>query len=356
MEHERLLTNINELEQLKKNSKDYIIPNDAITIHYNEFFQKFIVEAETPDGTKEYYPSIIAFNQICEKIGIPRTYVKRCLERDKQKLLAYNINEWLNEPSNFLLRTHEDKLRAFLSDRFRLIDNYDVAMLFLETRKKLEKEGIDISISNIKLSETNMYIKCTSPQLKSEIIPEINNPQKNDIVNGGIIISNSDIGKGRFSIKNYIEVLRCTNGMIGKHEFSRVHIGKKLDEGQINWSEHTHNLQSETFWSQAKDMITSAFTKEIFQNWIKEINGEAQTIINKPIQAIDNIIKEFNINESDRDDLLAEFSQRGKTKWSLSNAVTQLAQKKENYDDQIELEKIGTEIITFPLSKIVKEE
>ena len=357
MKGEYVVNAIKRLEQIKNESKDYIIPNDAIGIHYNEYTNKFIVVVETPDGLKDLIPTNIAFNQINEKMGIPRTYVKRCTEKERHTLLTNNINSWLQDPSNYLLRTQNNKLRAFLSDRFRLIDNYDVAMLFLEVRKNLkETQGIDIEIQDIQLTETNLYIKATSPQLTADIIPDPEHQERNDIVNGGIIISNSDIGKGRFSIKSYVQVLRCKNGMIGEHEFSRVHIGKKLDEGEIVWSEQTHNLKSEAFWSQARDMITSAFTKEVFQKWVREMNGEACVKIERPIKAIDNIIKKYNINEEHRDALLSEFSQLGHNKWSLSNAVTQVAQSKENYDDQIEMEKIGTQIMTLPISTIDAED
>lgn len=356
MENKDIIGAIQELEAIKRESKDYIVPNDSLSMKYNEYTGKYILEAETPNGFKEFIPSKIAFSQICEKMGIPRTYVKHCQENERHALLVTNINSWLSRPSNYMLRTRNTRLRAFLSDRFRLIDNYDVAMLFLETRKRLQEQGIEINIQDIKLSETNLYIKSTSPQLTAKIIPDKEEPERGDIINGGIIISNSDIGKGRFSIKNYIEVLRCTNGMIGEHEFSRVHIGKKLDEGEIKWSENTHQLKSETFWSQAKDMITSAYTKEIFQQWVDKLNGEASLTIKRPVEAVDNIVKDFNINKEHRDDLLSEFSQHGYNKWSLSNAVTQIAQTKENYDDQIEMERIGTRIMTVPLSKIDKEE
>lgn len=356
MKDEKILETIQELEALKRESKDYIIPNDSLSMKYNEYTNRYILEADTPDGVKELIPSPIAFQQICEKMGIPRTYVKRCQENSRDNLLITNINDWLNDPANFLIRTRNNTLRAFLSDRFRLIDNYDIAMLFLKVRQQLKERGIDIEITDIRLSETNMYIKSMSPQLLSEIIPDKEKPEKNDIVNGGIVISNSDIGKGRFSVKNYIEILRCANGMIGEHEFSRIHIGKKLDEGEIRWSEHTQDLQSETFWSQAQDMMTNAFTQEIFQRWVDKINGEASLTIDKPIEAIDNVVKEYHLNESDRDNLLSEFSKQGYNKWSLANAVNQVAQYKDNYDDQIEMEKISTAIMNAPLKKFVSED
>ena len=69
-----------------------------------------------------------AHAQVSDKLKIPKRYYDR-MRLSKPDLLAENVNEWLQEDTPRLLRILEVfpgdglKVRAFLSDRYRVLDH-----------------------------------------------------------------------------------------------------------------------------------------------------------------------------------------------------------------------------------------
>ena len=64
-------------------------------------------------------------------LNIPRKYYDRMLQENIE-LLAHNVNCWLHrEPKQRMIRTIDGRARAFLSNRYRRIDNIDIAKITL---------------------------------------------------------------------------------------------------------------------------------------------------------------------------------------------------------------------------------
>ena len=57
------------------------------------------------------------------------------------------------------------------------------------------------------LTESRMYIKVVNTRLQAEVVP-------GDIVQSGIIISNSEVGLGSVNIQPLVYRLVCSNGMV----------------------------------------------------------------------------------------------------------------------------------------------
>ena len=57
------------------------------------------------------------------------------------------------------------------------------------------------------LTDSRMYIKVVNTRLEAEVVP-------GDIVQSGIIISNSEVGLGSVSIQPLVYRLVCSNGMV----------------------------------------------------------------------------------------------------------------------------------------------
>ena len=69
-----------------------------------------------------------AHRQLSAYLDIPIKYYEK-MRRNDPELLAHNVNRWLQrvDPAQRMLRTLDGHARAFLSSRYRRIDNYDVA-------------------------------------------------------------------------------------------------------------------------------------------------------------------------------------------------------------------------------------
>ena len=73
-----------------------------------------------------------AHRQLGAHLNIPWKYYERMLQ-EEPGLLADNVNRWLHkgEPTQRLLRTIDGRARAFLSNRYRCIDNFEIAQAVL---------------------------------------------------------------------------------------------------------------------------------------------------------------------------------------------------------------------------------
>lgn len=345
------LTEINnELIRQLQTKKDYIVDTSNIITHYDQLNNT--ITLELADLDEQLNISNNCHNQIGTKLKIPNKYYK-FLKDEYPELLVRNINTLMpDQKTGRMIRTLDNNARAFLSDRYKAIDNIDVFSKTLHELKDIQND-MNVEIADSRLTDEHLYIKAISKDLTDTINPDKENKTKGDIVHGGIIISNSETGHGSYKVMPFLNVVVCNNGMISDKIFKRVHLGKRIEEQTINWSEQTNELEDKLLWSKLTDMIHNTFNKETFSTWINEINQVASEHIPKPTIAINKIVKQFpEINQDDTDALLQHFSQFGYTKWGLTQSITRVAQDKENYEKQIQYEQIGTKILELPVESI----
>jgi hypothetical protein len=335
-----------ELERQKTERYDIVVPGDALKVSVDVGTNIIKMDVPNLDGTtKRCNITKFAHEQISAKTGIPLSYYEK-MQSEKTDLLATNINAWMPDKEKRLVRVLDGNVRAMLSDRYRIIDNYDILLASLEELTKIQKTtDLRVIIKECSLTEAHMYIKITSPDITGEVF---HFKGKTEPVEAGIIISNSEVGAGAFRVEPFINVLICQNGMIGEHKLSKVHLGKERGIGVIDWSDATLEYQDMTLWSELKDLITGTFNSEVFNQWLNKINGIASTEIAKPMLAVDHIIKRYDLPKSIKDDLINQFMKETPTQWGLSMAVTQIAQKQQDYEKQITMERIGSKILEEP--------
>ena len=136
---------------------------------------------------------------------------------DYPELLAENVNSWFQrEPTQRMVRTLDGTVRAFLSNRYRRIDNLDIAEIVLPVIQQME----DAYFESCQITDSRMYIKVVNKRLEAEVVP-------GDIVQSGVIISNSEVGLGSVNIQPLVYRLVCSNGMVvNDAQTRRTHIGR----------------------------------------------------------------------------------------------------------------------------------
>jgi len=342
-----------ELERQKAGRYDIVVPSKELKVVYDVGTNKISMDVPQPEAApKNHGITNYAHHQLADKCGIPWRYYDKMQTEGQLPLLANNVNTWLPNKEKRLVRVLDNNVRAVLSDKYRCIDNYDILLQTLNQFKELqEKNHLTIDVKQNQLTDSHLYIKATSPDLVGEVFHLENRAP--EPVHGGIIISNSEVGAGSFKVEPFINVLVCQNGLIREKVFKRVHIGREHSLGYVNWSNKTLELQDAALWAKIGDMITQTFTPELFQKWINEINQIAQTDIPKPTLAIDNIIKHFKLPENKKNALIDQFTRESPTQWGLSMAVTRVAQDEDDYEKQIELEKIGAKILNKEITPLV---
>jgi hypothetical protein len=345
-----------ELERQAKTKEDYIVLSDELSV----LKDGNIIKMELPvirnnQTVNQTFPiTEYCHKQIADKTKIPMRYYQRMIDEDKLNLLCDNIMTWLPDKEKRFVRlldTDGDgivKVRALLSDRYRVIDNYDVLLNAMKTFKNISN---NIMIKTATLTETKLYIKATS----KELIDEIHKLHGKDIVEGGITISNSEVGAGAYRVVPFMWVERCKNGLMGDESFTKIHLGKERGIGLLDWSDETLELEDRALWSKIEDIIRATFNPEIFRSWVDKINGISTIKLEEPTIAFNNIIKSEKIPEHKRDELLMHFGNEEPTLWGLSASVTRLAQDMPNYDDQIALEEAGRRILDLKPEQICKK-
>jgi len=343
----KLLDLAAELERQKEASMDVIVhprqtfaqPNiDQTDVQLNFVVPESGREMEVMDMTDW------AHSQVASKLDIPLKYYRRMREHSPE-LLARNINQWMPEKdskSKLLLRTLDNKVRAVLSDRYRILDNHDLLLSCLEEFKNMGAE-----LHRADLTESHMYIKAIVPHTREEIT-------QGDTVIPGVVIQNSEVGAGAFKVTPFMLREVCTNGMIGESAIAKIHLGRKQDTGVVQFSQETRMAESQTLWLQVRDIIHGTFDPVTFKQWVQQVRMGTEVEIQNPIYAVDNVIESFGINDSLKEDLLNHFSREGDmTQWGLANAVTRTARDLDDPDQVVELEAIGGQVAVMPARALI---
>lgn len=297
--------------------------------------------------------------QLAGRFDIPFMYYKKMMEEANIPLLDQNINHWFKTvPKNYLIRCFsikgEDRgvVRAILGDRYRILDNLDVLLAALDA---VRQSGVNIQIESADITDTKMYVRFIAPDvvqesptlLKNYRVP--NQDKGNDYgIHAGFILTNSETGHGSSYVAPRLVVSACRNGMILKQDATnKVHLGGRMDEGRIDWSEETKTKNVELIIAQVKDAVKTYTSLDYLGQSIDKLEGNGTKMLTNPIDTITNISRELNFSEEKQKDLLSYFMQSSDlTGFGVAQAVTYFAHAKADADQQFELEAVAMDIVT----------
>jgi len=293
------------------------------------------------EGTLELLP--LAHQQIGARVGIPTKYYNRMAE-EAPGLLSHNVNYWFeNNPESRMLRLMDNKVRAFLSDRYRRRDNFDLMSWVLPTLRDIG----GLQVTSCEVTEQKLYLKCTTPRVSTDV-------RQGDTVQAGLVISNSEVGLGAFKVQPMILRLVCMNGMISNvYGMSKYHVGKRItveDEVQQLFSDETIEADDQAFYLKCRDIVKGALSDETFMMIVQQLMEATDTPIKlKPVETVERLSKRFTLTKNEGDSVLANLLRENDlTMYGLSNAVTATAKEDElTYDRATELEELGGNIITL---------
>ena len=217
-----LLDLATELDRQAKAKNDYIAPTNLMTmIRHDGEERNDDFDVLFHDETGKFQVGEYAHRQIGEHTGIPFKYYSKMMT-EAPGLLNANVNHWFHEnPSNRLVRTLDSRIRAFLSNNYRMMDNYDLAEAVLPV---LNEAGATVHSADI--SENKMFIKAVIEGRTQEIPPPAGSHGRSVPVQPGIVISNSEIGDGAVSVQPAVHTLSCLNMAVwAQHALRRIHLG-----------------------------------------------------------------------------------------------------------------------------------
>lgn len=248
--------------------------------------------------------SEFAFSQLCTRLGVPASYVKKCFDTGKVGLALDNFQAWAGDmDKNMLVREHKGVARAVLSDSYSTFDSYKVLKTLSNT-----VDDKRFQPSQVFLSTDRLHIRFVdyNPLPIDDGTP----------LYAGVTVDSSDVGRGSLNMKFFIYRSVCTNGLVisklGGTLFRQNHIGSNMTGGKLQ------------------------LFNRAFMNVDKLVEQSLGLIKNCKQQHLKDYELEMYLEKARRELKLSEKSQErlkelidgtyDRTKWGIINSVTELAQ------------------------------
>lgn len=374
--HKRIVKDIpalvTELRALSARCRDLVVPQGKMEFGVDT---KPVLKIE---GRGAYRIEAQAHEQFAARYEIPKKYYDRMLGA-KPELLCENLNEWRSDVKDEkrLVRMIDDSVRAFLSDRFKPLSHLDLLTVAVQTitGQDADKGGYAKGAVAIgwSLDPKRMDLCLVNPGLQVDL----KNPEKvqfnrpggyqADGPNHGWIrpgtgtgdehwvmpaafLKNSETGWGRWKVVVGLYEAICDNTVRTGRDLAFTHLGKTLEEGEVQFSAATHEKENAAIFAKAGDIIRSAFEPAPLLELVRKMAGLKTEKVESVREAATEIAKLPGMTEGVRDDILAAYkplSQTEETLLDLQRAVTAAAHAQREKAPEVAeaLETLGGDLI-----------
>ena len=335
---------LNELAQKltdqKSLKKDYVVESSNLRFYSNGSNQLHLQEIDQVFDVND-----VALNQITTKVGISKKYADKMLDGHKS-LFNDNVNYWFtNTPKSQMIRTLGGTVRAVLSDKYKRVDNDMIAEQVLPIL--LDKE---YDIKSCAITDTKMYIKASLPSLQREV-------NKGDVVESGVIISNSEVGHGAVNVSPFIHRLVCLNGMVmNDSRLQSRHLTSSqatIDGVYEVLSDEAKELDSKALLTKVRDVVASTSDEMRFEEQVQMMTDASQIKIKRPKKVIELLENKFDLTKNEGESILENLINRDDKQpmsnlWSVVNSITALGNTMDDYDRGTKMQEIGGRLLTMP--------
>lgn len=291
------------------------------------------------NGHAEAKPTEHCYQQIGDRIGIPKKYMDR-MRTEAPALLATNVNHWFRaKPERRMVRTLHGNARAFLSDRYQRIEHEEIMTQVLPILAEAQ-----LRILSCEITERRLYIKASTPRVTGEV-------KTGDIVEAGVIISNSEIGQGAVAVQKFRHRLVCLNGMVVPDgSLRQAHIGRQAASEESVYamlSDETLRADDKAVLLKVRDVCKAVISQESLDADIARWRDATERRIEgNPVEAVEVLGKKVGLSDTEQGSILRYLIEGGDiSQWGLANAVTRFAHDPADYDRATELETIGSKVI-----------
>ena len=336
---------LTELQRQNSTKRDFIAPAPALSLADDG--STFVLDHIGPKDNETLGTTDLFHRQIGAALGIPAKYYD-LMKKQKPDLLATNVNAWLSDrDQSYMIRSMDYGFgrvaRAFLSDRYRRIDNLEIASAVLPLFAG--QEGMEVVSSEV--TENRLYLKIVNHRLEMAVTP-------GDLVQAGVVISNSEVGLGAVSVQPLVYRLVCTNGMVVNDLGERrAHVGrqaKALEDSFAIYTDETLEAEDKTFMLKLRDTTMAAIEEARIIGRLQE--ATAARITGRVQDVIELTGKAYDLNQPEQDSILNYLIQGGDLSlYGLSNAITRTSQDVDSYDRATALEGIGWQVATMPAAQ-----
>ena len=334
-----------ELQRQRQNRQDFLADTRSIEVESNSYGSTLHLSLD--NNTYGFQIGELAHQQIASRLNIPYRYYQK-MQSDAPDLLDQNINRWLNQyPERRMIRVLDGKVRAFLSDRYRRLDNLELCAAVLPVIQEMQGSQIE----SCEVTPTHLYLKVVNRRVKAEV-------KVGDVVQAGFVVSNSEVGLGSLRVEPLVFRLVCKNGLICKDMAQKkYHVGRQVnasdDSAYELYSEETLAQDDKTFFLKVQDVVRAAVDETKFMLTVNKMREATQIPLkHEPVKAVELLADKFQLTENERGDILRQlFMQGDNSRYGLVNAVTAASKIAKSYERATDLERIGGEILSLPVPR-----
>jgi hypothetical protein len=334
-----------KLTELVEQSDDFIADTRRMGFYVGPDRVELTIDGADSDA---YAVNDHAQNQMAQRLKVPFPFWER-MRNDHPDILQDTVGKLLvREPEIRMVRTVGDTARAYLSNRYRRLDNYD--LMEQSVAPALAKYGDTARVLSCGLTDLRMYVKVLFPDVSFD------DPRGGGSkVFGGLYVGNSDVGAGKLTIEPFTYADFCTNGMIfGKTTYAnfglaKTHLGRIVEEGTLGITDDTRKKEDEVFFQAAREVIEAAASGIHFAAIAEQVQRAAGIKVGgDPVAVVQRLAKTTDITEAERGGIMRHLIEGGDlSAWGYANAVTRTAEDVESYDRSTELERLGGDIVEW---------
>jgi hypothetical protein len=353
-----------EVQVRDANKADYLAPVRLLDVRSDTHGTRLVlrdVEDAAGEPLEPLSMLATAHSQMAGYLGIPKAFYDT-LQADPeglsdpsdptQPLYDTLVNGLLRSrrEDTRLVRTLYGEARGFLSDRYRQMDNLEILTRLLPVIQQLP--AVNWDQSSLQVTDQKMYLQLVDTS-KPAIIKAGTHQKIDDVLQRGVVISNSEVGLGSFSVQPLVFRQVCSNGMvITEYAQRKFHVGGKAsgDAGVI-WQNDTQRARNETTILEMRDLMMQAMSDEFLQKIAARAQDAAgQTIKGSQVVAtVANVTERFRLTQDERAAVEGHFFEGGDLSlWGLVNSITRAAQDVPSYDRSVDLQAVGGNLLALP--------
>lgn len=343
-----------EVQRQAATKVDYVVNTRALDVLAEKVEGKHPDDAPTvrgrlviagADGGTFFDIKPNAHEQLAARLSVPRAYYDRLMAEQPGEW-ARHITERLHHASERrMVRTLDGAARAFLSDRYRRLDNLDLMEAILPPLVA----DTSLQVMSAEVTERRLYLKVVSQRIQAYV-------KKGEVVQAGVVISNSEIGGGAVSVQPLLFILACLNGAIVEDfRQHKYHVGRQVEEDgmlETMYRDETRRQDDVAFWMKVRDVVGGTLTEATFRVIVQRAREAADDAIEgDPAKSVEVLGDRLGLTEGERGSVLNSLIAGGDlSRWGVSNALTRASQNRVTvpaYDRATELERFGGKILTL---------
>lgn len=352
---------VTELQRQLETKFDFVLPTDSLElVLHPERGMELAIYNE--DVAAYLGGDLLPMNlRVLKQIGgnrmdpeIPARFVEKMNEKRGTRLAALMTGLMRDAPEKWLVRTLDGKARAVLSDRYKIVDHWDLLGTALKTAKAVGANPLEAS-----LTETNMRLKLIRTDVWDSLnLTRAENkpgwfagglgnqkylsmvgakswgelPGGPNIVHPVVTIGNSETGQGGYYCNIGILLSACYNIATVQKVVGKIHLGSQIETGI--YTAATVQAQQDAIGMMIADTVKACFTQEKFKEIIAQVSAASSKEVKDPVQEVERLkIKLPGSSDEDMKQILNYFAvDYQPTRGGLAQAVSRRAQDMDDPD------------------------